>query len=79
MRAMKVFHPESPGEYIPVVRNWFQRLLYPKYFATSREISFYYKFREAMDINVWIHENKFVARNVGGESVNTYESKWREL
>ena len=34
---LRLFHPESPGMYVEVTRNWLQRLLYPKDFATLGE------------------------------------------
>jgi len=47
MKGFLLFHPESPGMRIPVVRNWWQRLLYPKDFATLSEVLFYYEFKKA--------------------------------
>ncbi|PLX16848.1 MAG: hypothetical protein C0599_14535 [Salinivirgaceae bacterium] len=38
-RTLIVWHPTSPGEKVKVERTWFQRLLYPRYFATNKEIN----------------------------------------
>jgi len=34
---LTLWHPESPGMKVDVSRNWFQRLMYPKDFATLGE------------------------------------------
>ena len=36
-KKVNVWHPESPGVRLTVYRNWFQRLFYPKHFATLGE------------------------------------------
>jgi len=36
-KEMVVFHPDSPGVRVVVRRNWIQRLLFPKHFATLIE------------------------------------------
>ena len=38
-----LWHPDSPGVRVPVIRNRLQMLLYPKYFATLGEALKYYK------------------------------------
>jgi len=38
-----LWHPESPGMKVTVYRNWLQRLLYPKDFATLGEVLRMYK------------------------------------
>lgn len=42
MKKIVVWHPESPGIRIPVVRSILQRLFYPKEFATINEVLRYY-------------------------------------
>jgi len=37
-KQVRVFHPESPGVYVTVKRNFIQRVLYPKDFATLGEV-----------------------------------------
>ena len=37
MKELILYHPESPGMKVKVTRNWLQRLLYPKDFATLTE------------------------------------------
>ncbi len=37
MKLIKVWHPDSPGMKVWVLRNWIQDLIYPKYFATLGE------------------------------------------
>jgi hypothetical protein len=48
MKSYILWHPDSPGMKIPVVRNWLQRLFYPKDFATLGEVLKYYKYKEVM-------------------------------
>jgi len=36
-RAMRLFHPDSPGMRVLVVRGWLGRLLKPREFATLGE------------------------------------------
>lgn len=36
---LKVWHPECPGTHVMVWRNRFQRLIYPKAFATLGEVT----------------------------------------
>jgi predicted double-glycine peptidase len=50
MKALLLYHPESPGIKVPVVRNWWQRLLFPKDFATLSETLKYYKYCEAFKL-----------------------------
>lgn len=45
-----LWHPESPGMKVPVVRNWLQRLFYPKYFATLTETIKWYHYQVLTDI-----------------------------
>lgn len=37
-KQIRVFHPESPGAYVTVKRNFIQRALYPNDFATLSEV-----------------------------------------
>lgn len=37
-RSLIVWHPTIPGEKVKVERNWFQRMLFPRYFATNKEL-----------------------------------------
>lgn len=37
MKLLELWHPDSPGIRVWVIRNWLQRLLYPKHFATISE------------------------------------------
>jgi len=37
IKVLYLWHPESPGEKVLVFRNWWQRLIYPKHFATLGE------------------------------------------
>lgn len=37
MKASILWHPESPGMKVAVVRSWWQRCIYPKEFATLNE------------------------------------------
>lgn len=37
-KEMILWHPESPGMKVTVRRNWFQRLIYNKDFASINEI-----------------------------------------
>lgn len=39
---LTVFHPESPGMRVPVVRGFWGRLFKPRHFATDSEVSRYY-------------------------------------
>ena len=50
MKAMKLFHRESPGSVIPVVRTWWEQKTRSRDFATGDEVLFYYKFKEAMEM-----------------------------
>lgn len=36
-KAMRLFHPDSPGMRVPVVRGWLGRLFKPREFATLGE------------------------------------------
>lgn len=38
LRGKWVFHPDSPGELVFVVRGFWGRLLKPEHFATLREV-----------------------------------------
>lgn len=42
MEKLTVWHPCSPGSKVVVVRSWFQKLVYPKEFATLSEVLRYY-------------------------------------
>lgn len=37
-KLMQVWHPDSPGVTIWVARGWWERLFYPKEFATIAEV-----------------------------------------
>lgn len=41
MKYFWLFHPESPGERVLVVRGFFARLFRPKHFATLDEVTAY--------------------------------------
>jgi len=41
VRYLWLFHPESPGERVLVVRGFFARLVRPKHFATMDEVEAY--------------------------------------
>lgn len=47
MKSLVLWHPDSPGMRVPVVRTWWQRLIYPTDFATIGESLKYYKYEEA--------------------------------
>lgn len=47
LRAQWVFHPESPGEYVLVVRGFWGRLFKPAHFATFAEVETYYCWKKA--------------------------------
>ena len=36
-KTLTLWHPESPGMKVTVKRNWLQRLIYPKDFASIFE------------------------------------------
>lgn len=44
LKTMVVFDPDSPGMKVKVVRNFIQRILYPKNFATLSETIRHYAF-----------------------------------
>jgi hypothetical protein len=50
MKPFVVLHPDSPGMKVAVVRNWWQRLLYPKDFATLTETLKYYAYFDAFKL-----------------------------
>ena len=37
-KSLIVWHPTVPGEKVKVERNWFQRMVYPKFFPTKKEL-----------------------------------------
>ena len=48
-KALRVWNPDSPGMHVWVVRNWWQRLLYPKSFATIGETLRWYALSEELE------------------------------
>lgn len=56
MKSLVLLHPESPGMRVPVVRTWWQRLIYPTYFATINEALKYYAYQEAFKMLRTSHE-----------------------
>lgn len=48
MKGMWLWHPDSPGVKVYVVRGWLARVLYPQDFATVREVEVYYKFSQGL-------------------------------
>jgi len=51
LQAIWVFHPESPGERVLVVRGLLGRLLKPRHFATFREVEIYREYTAAQRSN----------------------------
>lgn len=49
MKAAWLWHPESPGVQILVVRGFFSWLLLPKDFATLKEVEQYRLFMKALN------------------------------
>lgn len=49
MKAAWLWHPESPGVRILVVRGFFSWLLLPKEFATLKEVKQYRLFMKALN------------------------------
>lgn len=43
--TITLWHPECPGTKVTIQRNWFQKLIYPKEFATLSEVICLYKKR----------------------------------
>lgn len=50
IKPLLLWHPESPGMRIPVVRSWWQKLVYPEDFAILGEVLKYYAYREAFEM-----------------------------
>lgn len=48
MKGLVLWHPESPGVRVPVVRSWWQRLFYPRKFATISEVLRHYAYQDAL-------------------------------
>lgn len=48
MKAMWLWHPESPGDKVLVVRNWWQRFWFPTAFATRGEVLRWYAVKQQM-------------------------------
>ena len=55
MKAQWLFHPESPGEYVLVVRGFWGRLCKPEHFATLTEVQVYYAWKQALYVNSQEH------------------------
>lgn len=55
MKAQWLFHPDSPGEYVLVVRGFWGRLCKPEHFATLTEVQVYYAWKQALHVNSQEH------------------------
>jgi hypothetical protein len=42
-KKLMLFHPDSPGMRVPVMRGWLGRLVKPADFATTSEVLTYYR------------------------------------
>jgi len=45
-KGIILLHPESPGMRVIAIRSWWQRLLYPRDFATITEALTYYEYNK---------------------------------
>ena len=54
MTGLWLFHPESPGMKVFVVRGVWGRLLKPQHFATQREVEVYRQFMRRMSYDYTI-------------------------
>ena len=48
MKGFWLWHPDSSGEKVYVVRGWLARMLYPQDFATVRECETYAAFLKGL-------------------------------
>ena len=55
LKAQWLFHPDSPGEFILVVRGFWGRLFKSEYFATLTEVQVYYAWKQALYVNSQEH------------------------
>jgi len=50
MTPIVLWHPDSPGMKVSVVRSWWQKTIYPKDFATIDETLKYYAYQKAFEM-----------------------------